>query len=178
MLKAFGIVLAASTLLMSVPAQAEFRWLPRFWFQDDEPERQSYYDQTDDEDDVIIVQPSRRQFSIYEEDLGDDYYDPKFQKPVRKPVVGKPKAVSNPNSTKKVATGVAKSVTSKPVSAAKSGIGCDKGAAVVADYGFSAVKSKTCGSKILVYSAHRSGKPFEVSVSAASGEITEVRKIQ
>ncbi len=173
MLKLFTLAFTASTLLMAVPAQAEFRWLPRLWFQDDEPRRQAYYDE---DEDVIIVRPSRQQASIYDDALDESFYEPKIMAPVRKQIVKKSKV--DPAPVKKISVATPKLTPAKPAAPKVAGVNCEKGAVVVVDYGFSGVKSKTCDAKILVFSAVRSGKPYEVSVSAMSGEITEVRKVQ
>lgn len=53
---------------------------------------------------------------------------------------------------------------------------CTKAQDVVADYGFGNVKPETCQGKLYAFSALRDGKTYRVQVSAATGEITEVKK--
>lgn len=56
-------------------------------------------------------------------------------------------------------------------------IGCTAGAAVVTGYGFGAVKPKVCTGNTYAYSAARGGKVYEIKLTAASGEITDVKKL-
>lgn len=56
-------------------------------------------------------------------------------------------------------------------------VSCSKGASIVTSYGFSAVTSKTCSGGTYTYGATRSGKNFEIQVSAANGELTAVKKL-
>ena len=55
-------------------------------------------------------------------------------------------------------------------------ISCNKAEEIVAGYGFGNVKPVTCAGKIFNFSALRDGNNYRVQVSAATGEITEVRK--
>ena len=59
----------------------------------------------------------------------------------------------------------------------RSAVSCSKGEAIVTGYGFGRVSPTSCEGKIFSYSALREGKRYEVRVSAATGEITEVRKL-
>ena len=68
--------------------------------------------------------------------------------------------------------------TPKPVPVKKSGaVTCEKGAAIVSSFGFESVSTKSCDGGTLVYNANRGGKPFEINVSASSGELTAVKKL-
>jgi hypothetical protein len=67
------------------------------------------------------------------------------------------------------------STPTKPAS--RGGVSCAKGATIVSSFGFSNVTTKSCAGGTLVYGAERSGKNFEVNVSAASGELTAVKKL-
>jgi hypothetical protein len=64
----------------------------------------------------------------------------------------------------------------KPVAKKASGISCDKATRIVSDYGFTQVKATSCKGKVYAFNALRDGKPFTIKVSAASGELTEVKK--
>ena len=64
---------------------------------------------------------------------------------------------------------------SKPV--ASKTIGCTAGAAVVTGYGFGNVKPKACTGSTYAYFAARGGKNYEIKLTAASGEITDVKKL-
>lgn len=80
---------------------------------------------------------------------------------------------TNPVAAKPV---VAKPVAAKP--APGKTIGCTAGAAVIVGYGFADVKPKTCTGQAYAYTATRSGKNYEIKLTAASGEITDVKKVQ
>lgn len=54
---------------------------------------------------------------------------------------------------------------------------CAKGASIVTSYGFSSVTSKSCTGSTFTYGASRSGKSFEIQVSAINGELTAVKKL-
>lgn len=76
--------------------------------------------------------------------------------------LSKPDVIAKPKS---------KSVASKT-------IGCTAGAAVVTGYGFGDVKPKACTGATYAYTAARAGKIYEIKLAAASGEITDVKKIK
>ncbi|MEP6828402.1 MAG: hypothetical protein ABJA10_10045 [Aestuariivirga sp.] len=66
----------------------------------------------------------------------------------------------------------------KSVPVKKSGtVTCEKGATIVSSFGFEGVSTKSCDGGTLVYNANRGGKPFEINVSASSGELTAVKKL-
>ena len=69
----------------------------------------------------------------------------------------------------------AKPVIAKPVSGKT--IGCSAGAAVIVGYGFADVKPKACTGDSYAYTALRAGKTYEIKLTAASGEITDVKKV-
>ena len=54
---------------------------------------------------------------------------------------------------------------------------CDKGATIVSGFGFENVTTKSCDGATLSYSAERGGKPFEVDVNSATGELLAVKKL-
>ncbi len=97
-----------------------------------------------------------------------------------KPMVHQPLAVASkapvmPAGPIITTTSVA---TAPPVKTAKlSTVSCTKGATIVSSFGFSNVTTKSCAGSTLVYGAERSGKNFEINVSAASGELTAVKKL-
>ena len=77
-----------------------------------------------------------------------------------------------------ITTASTKVATPKPVSGKKSGtVTCEKGATIVSSFGFESVSTKSCDGGTLVYNANRGGKPFEINVSASSGELTAVKKL-
>lgn len=95
-------------------------------------------------------------------------YVPKILKRAEPPV-----QVNTPSP--KVAQGV-ETITNE-AKAKTAAVTCAKGANIVTSYGFSAVTSKTCTGGTYIYGATRSGKNFEIQVSAANGELTAVKKL-
>ena len=134
---------------------------------------QSYYDpQIENPDNPMPHAPKRKVL--------------KFKKPVNlgvasvKPAPTIIKKPANPQIATKAPPrvapqGVEKITNDAPAKSAS--VSCSKGASIVTSYGFSAVTSKTCTGGTFVYGATRSGKNFEIQVSAASGELTAVKKL-
>jgi hypothetical protein len=144
---------------------------------------------------------NQREYELYKREMRkrralDANYDPQFGYPEppryqipprvihkKKPVAQKPITVPQIAVTKPIykppvmATGpVVQQI--KPVKTASlSGISCSKGSGIVSSFGFSNVSTKSCSGDTLVYGASRGGKSFEVEVSAASGELTAVKKL-
>jgi hypothetical protein len=187
-LAAFAAV--AGTLLMPSAAEAGSRWRflhPRHYFYEPPP-RDFYADEYGDE--------------VYYYDPDDDYYEPPYEgeepvyiapkkkktataAPAPKPTVKKSvaltkkKAVTSPE-TQSVASVEKKAVSSteKKTASAASGMSCDKAEQIVSGYGFASVKPTTCTGQVFAFNATRSGKAYVIKLSAASGELTEVRKVQ
>lgn len=61
--------------------------------------------------------------------------------------------------------------------AAASGLSCEKATSVVSGYGFSSVTPSSCSGKVYAFNATRDGKSFAIKLDAASGELTEVKKL-
>jgi hypothetical protein len=93
--------------------------------------------------------------------------------PIKTASLSKPVVVAKP---KPVVAAKPKTDLPKPVVASKT-IGCTAGAAVITGYGFGEVKPKVCTGATYAYSATRSGKAYEIKLTSASGEITDVRKL-
>lgn len=58
------------------------------------------------------------------------------------------------------------------------GMSCAKATQIVSGYGFDSVSPQACSGKVYAFNALRGGKSFLVRVDAASGELTEVKKVQ
>lgn len=105
--------------------------------------------------------------------------------PTKKIAVGKPagtspqKAVPAPKSVASTKSNApAKDVVTASTSAASGGgISCNKAADIVTGYGFDSVKSSSCSGAVYSFNAARSGKAYLIKVNAASGELTEVKKL-
>jgi hypothetical protein len=174
--------------LASPPAEAR----RLFWWQSD-PSYDVYgdpdvLDQFNQEQYDLYMQQMHRKKrlrydqSYYDPQLDNPYYEPpprklKKKKTVKTATVAKPKAavksvVGKPGSSQEASIGKR---FDEP--APSKGVDCAKGASIVAGFGFSGVTTKSCTGTTFVYGATRSGKTFEVQVSAASGELTAVKKL-
>ena len=195
-LAAFAAV--AGTLLMPSAAEAGSRWRflhPGYYFYDPPP-RDFYADEYGDEE----YYEDERPLAYYDPD--DDYYEPRYEGeepvyiaprkkktakavPAPKPTVkksvasAKKKAVTSPE-TQSVASVEKKAVTSteKKTASAATGMSCDKAEKIVSGYGFTSVKPTTCTGQVFAFNATRSGKAYVIKLSSASGELTEVKKVQ
>lgn len=92
--------------------------------------------------------------------------------PVKKPVV--PQAKIEPKTVAPVAP--VATAKAQPAPAGKT-VGCSAGAAVVTGYGFGDVKPKSCTGDTYSYTASRGGKAFIITLTAASGEVVDVKKL-
>jgi hypothetical protein len=173
---------------------------PEYVYQDDE-EDVTYYepDTFADDDDVVIPLRHRsraqqmRDAEIQIDDrlwwLEDNARSKleqrrKARKTVAKKDVARVESVVEPKAPKadqfKTASLGKPNMPAKPkakTAATSKTIGCTAGAAVVTGYGFGAVKPKTCTGNTYAYTAARAGKIYEIKLTAASGEITDVRKL-
>lgn len=105
----------------------------------------------------------------YSNDLG--YYEPEIVPPRRKK-----KKLTLPSSKQPGEKIVTKDATKNTK---KTGaMSCDKAGEIVSGYGFSGVKATSCKGSVYSFAAARDGKPYTVKLSAASGELTEVKKVK
>ncbi len=119
-------------------------------------------------------------------DPGDDYYEPRFRgdepayaAPKKKKTV-KAVPVPKPVTRKSLASteNKAAATTEKKAAPAAAGMSCDKAGKIVSGYGFTSVKPTACTGQVFAFNATRSGKAYVIKLSAASGELTEVKKVQ
>lgn len=61
---------------------------------------------------------------------------------------------------------------------ADKGMTCEKASGIVSGYGFSAVTPQSCAGKVYAFNGSRGGKNFAIKLDPASGELTEVKKLQ
>ena len=197
-ISAAAFALIASTLLVPTTADAGSRWRylnPGYYFYDPPP-RDFYADEYGDEDYYEDDEPP---LAYYEPD--DDYYEPRYEgeEPVyiapkkKKKKTAKTAPATKPVIKKSVASPEKKAVTSKSVASvekkavtstetktatAATGMSCDKAEKIVSGYGFTSVKPTTCTGQVFSFNATRSGKAYVIKLSSASGELTEVKKVQ
>ncbi len=186
----------AGTLLVPNAAEAGSRWIPRF-FQPDyyfyDPRPRDLY--SHDFEDYEYDDDDERPLSYYDPD--DDYYDPQYRdendEPVYVPPKKKKKAVKSVSVPKPIVKKPVETAEKKPVETverkavasvekktvpATAGMSCDKAEKIVSGYGFTSVKPTTCTGQVFAFNATRSGKAYVIKLSSASGELTEVKKVQ
>ena len=194
-ISAATFALMASTLLVPTAAEAGSRWRflnPGYYFYDPPP-RDFYADEYDDDE---YYEDDERPLTYYDPDR--DYYEPRYdgEEPVyiapRKKKSVKAAPAPKPVVKKSVASTEKKTVTSsmasvekktettaeKKTASAASGMSCDKAGEIVSGYGFTSVKPTTCTGQVFAFNATRSGKAYVIKLSSASGELTEVKKVQ
>jgi hypothetical protein len=184
----------AGTLFVPSVAEAGERWRWRFL----QPDYYTYYPRpldlySSDYGDEEYYDDDERPLAYYDPD--DDYYEPRYRDdepvqivpkkkkktvkavPVTKPVVKKSVAATE---KKTVITTEKKSVVSaeKKSVPTTTGMSCDKAEKIVSGYGFTSVKPTTCTGQVFAFNATRSGKAYVIKLSSASGELTEVKKVQ
>ncbi len=184
----------AGTLLVPNAAEAGSRWIPRFF----QPDYYTYYprprdlyshDFEDDDDD------DGRPLAYYDPD--EDYYEPQYRDEddepvyvppkkkkktvksvsVPKPVIKKPVVAAEKKAVETVEKKTVASVEKKTVPAT-AGMSCDKAEKIISGYGFTSVKPTACTGQIFAFNATRSGKAYVIKLSSASGELTEVKRVQ
>lgn len=194
-ISAAALALIAGTLLVPTSAEAGSRWRflnPGYYFYDPPP-RDFYADKYDDEE---YYDDDEQPLAYYDPD--DNYYEPRYQgkEPVyiapKKKKIAKAVPAAKPVVKKSVASVEKKAVTSsvasveknavmpaeKKTATAASGMSCDKAGEIVSGYGFTSVKPTTCTGQVFAFNATRSGKAYVIKLSSASGELTEVKKVQ
>jgi hypothetical protein len=194
-----GLAILATT---AVGAEARDRFHFRFfapwhdrevYLMDDTEDDAAYYEEDtyDDEDVVVVKRRPRAQPRVVEDDIWwmeDDArikmeQRKKLRKIDRKVAVekAKPKLKPSPKPDRGVQTAslgkpdVVAKPKAKPV--VSKTIGCTAGAAVVTGYGFGDVKPKSCTGTTYAYTAERAGKIYQIKLTAASGEIVDVKKV-
>jgi hypothetical protein len=113
--------------------------------------------------------------------------------PATKPVVKKSVAATEKKpvaiASKEILTTTEKKITvategsavvsaEKKVAPVTAGMSCDKAEKIVSGYGFTSVKPTACTGQVFAFNATRSGKAYVIKLSSASGELTEVKKVQ
>jgi hypothetical protein len=63
-----------------------------------------------------------------------------------------------------------------PATSAAEPITCEAAADIVRDFGFSDVRSTSCSGQVYGFDADRDGSAYSITISAADGELTEVRR--
>jgi len=190
-----ALAAVAGTLVTATDAEAGSRWRflnPGYYFY--EPHPRDFY--ADDYDDEEYYQDEEQPLAYYDPD--DGYYEPRYRNeepvyiapkkkktakaiPAPKPVVKKSVASTGKKAVAPSMASVEEKVVlpaEKKTASAAPGISCDKAGAIVSGYGFTSVKPTTCTGQVFAFNATRSGKAYVIKLSSASGELTEVKKVQ
>jgi hypothetical protein len=186
------VALAAATSAFLLPSSAEAARL--FGFRFFEPNYYTYYPGPDDayspyygagRDYYYVPRRKRHHYydqydRRYQQNQQDSYYDPQYD-----PQYDAPVTVNPPKRKTAITAPVAKPVVKKATVAtvkkpatSAGGMSCDKAGSIISGYGFSSVTPNSCKGDIYAFSATRSGKNYRISLNAASGELTEVKKVQ
>ena len=64
----------------------------------------------------------------------------------------------------------------EPAPQAQAKVSCEAAAGVVAEYGFSDVRTADCSGDLYRFSATRDGTAYSIGIASASGEIAEVSR--
>ena len=155
---------------------------PRYYYYELQPRRPTRWDP------VLRRRAVRR---LYQYDPNyyayePEYYEPEYIPPPRKkkkklslPTTKQPsKKVVTKDSTKVVTKDADDVVTTTKPAKKSSALSCDKASDIVTGYGFSNVKATSCSGSVYSFAAARDGKPYSIKLSAASGELTEVKKVK
>jgi hypothetical protein len=126
-------------------------------------------------------------------DFDESYYVPKYDPSATPGKVLDPSATLAPpppvirktgSAATRVATAPSQQVaTPKPALAPSTAhtagpITCEKATSIVAGYGFKSVKPASCVGRVYAFNAIRDGADYTVRLDAASGELTEVKKVK
>ena len=177
-------------------------WPDRYVEYDNGSDEEYAYYEGDDSEDVVVL--NRRQRRINEADLWwledgarnrlenrqrlRQQAEPNIRKKLQKPkavaaaptVKGKKPVASaakqKPVLSQKLQTASLAKTSAEPSPKAKT-IGCTSGAAIVTSYGFGTVTPKACTGSTYAYNAQRGGKSYVIQLTAATGEITDVKKL-
>ena len=178
-ISAVALAVISSTLFVPSAAEAGSRWRLHFM----EPYYYTYYprphdlygpDYGDDEDYDDDPPP----LAYYKPD--DGYYEPEFKGQDDEPVYIAPKKKKTAKIAPVTKPAIKKTVasTEKKIAPGTTGMTCDKAETIVSSYGFTSIKPTSCVGKVFAFNATRSGKAYIIKLSSASGELTEVKKVQ
>jgi hypothetical protein len=161
-------VLCAAMAFAATADAGSSRWKFRYYAYD--PDYDFYYGPE------YVPQPRyyrylKRDRPAYLYDDGDDdygydpdYYEPEYIPPRKRRAYARPPLEQAPRT---------QAAKKKPTA-----ITCAKAGEIVSGYGFKSVEQVSCKGQVYAFNATRDGKPFTVKLSAASGELTEVKKRQ
>lgn len=97
-----------------------------------------------------------------------------------KPVQEKPLTTASidpaPSRSEPAKVKPARKATAAPEKKVKGRITCKSAEKIVAGFGFTDIEAKSCNGKSYDFAAQRDGKPFTITLSSASGELTEVKR--
>lgn len=180
-----GVAVAGFFAAPTIEAKAETRFhLYMPGFPPPPPPRHYYYypqPYDDDEDYAYPYDEDEDSYSYYGQD--DDYYEPaprqyspKPRKPKKVTVAPQEEYAPGPKLKKKPATAALAAPVKPKTETRSASVSCDKARSIITGYGFGNIETKSCAGDVYSFAAIRGGKSFSVKVSAASGELTEVKR--
>lgn len=100
--------------------------------------------------------------------------------PVGEPTQGRRSASTAPVAVSPLPSANAKPRATRPARTqgkrSRKAITCQGGKKIVAGFGFTDIKATRCSGRLYAFNAKRDGKPFEIEVSSASGELKKVKR--
>ncbi len=183
MFKSVTFLSAAVTtlVLLTQPSEAKMRYSVEYLFDSLAPHPDSYFY----DDGFVAEEDVEYSRSPLYDQYDETYYEPEvlvrpLEKPKKQSTPAKP-SVASKKATPKLAlakpdlpVGTKQSLKKQD---SASGVTCAKATQIVTGYGFSDVKVKSCTGNIYAFTGTRSGKNYEISVSSARGDLTEVKRI-
>ena len=163
-----ALALLSVTLAFAGGADADSRWKHRYYTYDPDydfyygPEylpQPRYYRYL-----RLSVAPVSMKTTMATEGYEPDYYEPEYIPPRKKR-----KSVARSQIEEKSRTQAVEEADLDHL---------HKAGEIVSGYGFKSVEQVSCKGQVYAFNATRDGKPFSVKLSAASGELTEVRKLK
>ena len=99
------------------------------------------------------------------------------QQPQEAPALAEtPEATEDPEVTVEVAPETGAQPEKQVPASQRRAVSCEDAAEIVESFGFSDVQSTSCSGKVFAFDATRDGNAYSIKLSAADGELTEVRK--
>ena len=177
------MALAAIMGALFLPSTAEAGWRWRLHFL--QPHSYTYYprpidlyspnyDYGDDGDYYDDPPP------VAYDDQQDNYYEPEYKGQDNGPVfiVPSKKKTAKIVPVTKPVVNKSLALVEKTVAPSAAAITCDRAGKIVSGYGFTSVQPTSCNGQVFAFNAARSGKAYVIKLSSASGELTEVKKVQ
>ena len=173
------------TLIMPNSAEAGWRWRLHFL----QPHYYTYYPRPIDlyssnydygNDGDYYDDPPPAAYYDPQDSYQDSYYEPEYNGQDNEPVyiAPKKKKIAKIVPVTKPVVNKSATLTEKAVAPGTTAVTCDKAGKIVSGYGFTSVQPTNCSGQVFAFNATRGGRAYVIKLSSASGELTEVKKVQ